>query len=671
MSEAPFNPYHCWLGIPPSEQPADHYRLLGLERFEANADVIQHAADRQMAHVRGHQLGQYAALSQKLLNELSAARVCLLDLNKKAAYDTRLRSRSAPRAVAIPVSATATAETSGSLDPAPAVPLVRAHGDSRRTSRSRRRSAVSAAIPLVAACAVLGGVVWWLAADGTEPPAGRSVSLGTGEPAEPPPPPEPPRPSREAPPETGPTLVETRPNAPPDPPADTQPRAALPAEPEEPEKKVPDEPDPGELVHQPPAPAGREPVPPPDRQQEFRRVLDEIYNTATVRNREEKRELAAKLTALAEQAADPAERFVLLRRASEVASESGDARRMLELVARIADEFKVDRLTAQAAMLDGFAKGATTQEAIESLVISSASVVDELLDADRFDLAETLSAAVHRAAQTPAGHPFRADTLSRRQEVQALRKRWEQVLAARATLESDADDADAHAVVGRWYACVRDDWDRALPHFAQGSVAQLGALAARELDAPPEGPAAEIELADAWWEFGQSDESDAKAAWLHRAAYWYERAWPGLSSPLLQAKVRKRLEALGRPDPELAATDPETGSLGTFPSHPPQLSELLNRPEPADPEGEAPQTSEAPADTCPTCKGDGIVYNRCPNRHCARGTVRDYQYQVVGRNPVTGQRLTQRVPIRVPCPVCGGDYIKKAPCPDCDGTSER
>ena len=28
-----FNPYYKWLGIPIDQQPADHYRLLGLERF--------------------------------------------------------------------------------------------------------------------------------------------------------------------------------------------------------------------------------------------------------------------------------------------------------------------------------------------------------------------------------------------------------------------------------------------------------------------------------------------------------------------------------------------------------------------------------------------------------------------------------------------------------------
>ena len=28
-----FDPYHRWLGIPPEEQPADHYRLLGIPRL--------------------------------------------------------------------------------------------------------------------------------------------------------------------------------------------------------------------------------------------------------------------------------------------------------------------------------------------------------------------------------------------------------------------------------------------------------------------------------------------------------------------------------------------------------------------------------------------------------------------------------------------------------------
>ena len=44
-----------------------------------------------MAHVRTYQLGQHAELSQKILNELAAAKACLLHREKKAAYDAKLR----------------------------------------------------------------------------------------------------------------------------------------------------------------------------------------------------------------------------------------------------------------------------------------------------------------------------------------------------------------------------------------------------------------------------------------------------------------------------------------------------------------------------------------------------------------------------------------------------
>jgi hypothetical protein len=91
MADA-FDAYHEWLGIPPEEQPADYYRLLGVTRFEAKPSVIEHAADRQMAHVRSLQTGKHGKESQKLLNQIASAKICLLDPERKEDYDTQLRA---------------------------------------------------------------------------------------------------------------------------------------------------------------------------------------------------------------------------------------------------------------------------------------------------------------------------------------------------------------------------------------------------------------------------------------------------------------------------------------------------------------------------------------------------------------------------------------------------
>lgn len=91
MSE-PFDPYRKWLGIPLADQPPNHYRLLGIAPFEDDPDVIDNAANRQRAHVRTFQSSKHAAASQKILTELSAAKVCLLDPALKAEYDEALRA---------------------------------------------------------------------------------------------------------------------------------------------------------------------------------------------------------------------------------------------------------------------------------------------------------------------------------------------------------------------------------------------------------------------------------------------------------------------------------------------------------------------------------------------------------------------------------------------------
>jgi hypothetical protein len=97
-----FDPYHKWLGIPPEEQPPHHYRLLGIEAFETDADVISNSADQRMLHVRSFQNGPQRDVSQKLLNEIAAARVCLLSDPRRQDYDAQLRSRLASKPSARP-----------------------------------------------------------------------------------------------------------------------------------------------------------------------------------------------------------------------------------------------------------------------------------------------------------------------------------------------------------------------------------------------------------------------------------------------------------------------------------------------------------------------------------------------------------------------------------------
>ena len=92
MSDA-FDPYYIWLGIPPEDQPPNHYRLLGVTLFESNREVIEAAANRQMAYMQEVSSGdEHIDEAQNILGEFSKVRICLLNTDKKAAYDAELRA---------------------------------------------------------------------------------------------------------------------------------------------------------------------------------------------------------------------------------------------------------------------------------------------------------------------------------------------------------------------------------------------------------------------------------------------------------------------------------------------------------------------------------------------------------------------------------------------------
>ncbi len=92
MDTDEYDAYHLWLGIPPDEQPPSHYRLLGVRLFEENMEVIRNAADRQRSHVKRLGTNQFERIGQDLLNQIEAAKICLLRPERRLVYDKALRA---------------------------------------------------------------------------------------------------------------------------------------------------------------------------------------------------------------------------------------------------------------------------------------------------------------------------------------------------------------------------------------------------------------------------------------------------------------------------------------------------------------------------------------------------------------------------------------------------
>ncbi len=97
MGEQTLDVYRDWLGIKDTNRPLNYYQLLRLKMFEDDVAKIRKHYRKLNAHVRKFATGQYWEESQKLLNELARAMLCLTDQKRKAEYDASLgRKESGP-----------------------------------------------------------------------------------------------------------------------------------------------------------------------------------------------------------------------------------------------------------------------------------------------------------------------------------------------------------------------------------------------------------------------------------------------------------------------------------------------------------------------------------------------------------------------------------------------
>ena len=135
-----FDPYYKWLGIPPEEQPPTHYRLLGIQVLEQNVEVIESAANRQMAYLQELSGGDdHIDEAQRLLGEVAKARVCLLTAESKARYDAEIAASldslpEAEEATDTADVADAAEEPSAESEPAAKPPEMKRGGRPRRSS---------------------------------------------------------------------------------------------------------------------------------------------------------------------------------------------------------------------------------------------------------------------------------------------------------------------------------------------------------------------------------------------------------------------------------------------------------------------------------------------------------------------------------------------------------
>ncbi len=294
-----------------------------------------------------------------------------------------------------------------------------------------------------------------------------------------------------------------------------------------------------------PTPKKKLPVPSTTVQAPVSEQLEQIYNLSKLKVPSEKLKMAKELLNLARQPnTKPVEKFVLFRKATELATGGGDALFMLEVIDAMEADFRADVLRIKGQMLRAFAGNANTSTEKASLLEATKEYVAEAMAQERYDYALAAAKLTQEACKGSSSGTIRKGAIDLRDRVQRLADEQQKLKGALARLKANPADRAAHLLVGQIYCFTKNDWEAGLPHLAKGSDARLARMADVDAKSPTD-TALQAKLADAWWDLAETRKGDEKDAMLVRAAYWYKKALPGIGG-LAKAKTDKRLAEFAR-----------------------------------------------------------------------------------------------------------------------------
>lgn len=271
---------------------------------------------------------------------------------------------------------------------------------------------------------------------------------------------------------------------------------------------------------------GTDPVPDSAAMESVEKKIREVYadDFANLKKEATKLALSEKLEKLAnEPGSDPATKYFCLDMARKLASEAADINKSLALVDSLGLEFKLDALNLKAATLTEMAPRLKGPQLNRDLVDKSLSLVDQLIQAEKYRAAVDLASMAAQAAVKVKDKAVQSDVADSRKEADEWAREFAIVEQAREKLQSTPDDAASSLVWGRWLCLRKNNWSEGLKALQHSDDAQLKDLAARDLQEPTAQEATR-KLGTDWLEFAKSRKDHTQAGFADRALFWLEKA---------------------------------------------------------------------------------------------------------------------------------------------------
>jgi hypothetical protein len=246
---------------------------------------------------------------------------------------------------------------------------------------------------------------------------------------------------------------------------------------------------------------------------------------------------------------DPAAQYVLLDSARKMFIGAEDVRLAVKTVKSMSEQFRIDADDVYNTTFEDLADANLLPEVRDQLAVAILQRVDATLAANKFAAAERYSVLATKVAARTRDIELRKRIAEHRAEIQRLKVLLKAVEEARATLATDANDAAANLILGKYLCFVRNEWEQGLAHVLKSGNPDYIAAAKADAAVTADSQDSTIAAADAWHKLAEAikkDDKDAANGALGRAKGYYQDALitaTGLEKLRLENRLAEMPEA--------------------------------------------------------------------------------------------------------------------------------
>ena len=251
-----------------------------------------------------------------------------------------------------------------------------------------------------------------------------------------------------------------------------------------------------------------------------------------------KAELAVELVEASVEAARPANKYVMISRALELATEAGNAEIAFDIQQQLFTNFVMDNHDQRMELIKDLYKNADKVQ-MWSLGSKCLEFAEDAVEKDDYEMVGAFFKYAGYAAKKSGDKELVNDVKDRKRLVRLLEDRFKEVASALEEIKKNPQDTKANETVAEFYCLLKDDWEKGLPYMAKSGQEPHASLATIELSNLKE-PQQQYDLAESWWALSKNVGKLGKENVMAHAVFWYRKALedlPGLKKKIAETRI--------------------------------------------------------------------------------------------------------------------------------------